>query len=157
MSTFKNVAVEDSLTIGRGGKITSGEIGSPNIPTQDNELTTKKYVDNISSHYIVDSEIDGDTIKYTYNDGVKEMYFKYTKNGFETKSGYGSLFYNGLDIPVPEFFSNITYIDIREMCSAGLHTIHLGTVSTNNIGMYVSNGVNYVTMNLTFFIHLIGN
>lgn len=155
MSTFKNVVVEDSLSVGRGVK--SGTVEQPFMAVEDNDVATKHYTDTVSAHYIVDSEIDGDTIKYTYNDGVKEMYFKYTKNGFETKSGYGSLFYNGLDIPVPEFFSNITYIDIREMCSAGLHTIHLGTVSTNNIGMYVSNGVDYVTMNLTFFIHLIGN
>lgn len=155
MSTFKNVVVENSLSVGGGVK--SGTVEQPFMAVEDNDVATKHYTDTVSAHYIVDSKVEDDVIMYTYNDGTKEMYFKYTKNGFETKSGYGSLFYNGLDIPVPEFFSNITYIDIREMCSAGLHTIHLGTVSTNNIGMYVSNGVDYVTMNLTFFIHLIGN
>lgn len=85
------------------------------------------------------------------------MYFKHQESGVTTTSTYGSLYYTGLDIAVPEFFSNITYIDIREVCSAGLHTTHLGTVSTSNIGMYVSNGVNSVNMDLTFYIHLIGN
>lgn len=149
MSTFKDVAIENSIT--------AGTVENPMMPSEDNELVTKKYTDNLSSHYVINSVVDDDSIILTYNDGMKEMWFKHVINDFKPTQSYGALFYESAEIPVPDGFNVITHFDIRETCSAGLHSIHITSVDTDHIGMYISNAINSVAMTLTFYIHLIGN
>lgn len=149
MSTFKDVAIENSIT--------AGTVESPMMPAEDNELATKKYADNVSAHYIVDSQVSGDVIKYTYNDGTKEMYYKYRIENVKTESAYGALYYTMLEIPIQPFFNNITYVSIRDGCSAGLHSLHLMDVTTDTIPLYLSNSLGTIILTVTFYIHLIGN
>lgn len=149
MSTFKDVAIENSIT--------AGTVEHPIMPSEDNELVTKKYADNVSAHYIVDSQVSGDVVKYTYNDGTKEMYYKYRIENVKTESVYGSLYYTMLEIPIQPFFNNITYVGIRDGCSAGLHSLHLMDVTTDTIPLYLSNALGTITLTVTFYIHLIGN
>lgn len=105
----------------------------------------------------MDSQVSRDIVKCTYNDGTKEMYYKYRIENVKTESVYGSLYYTMLEIPIQSFFNNITYVGIRDGCSAGLHSLHLMDVTTDTIPLYLSNALGTITLIVIFYIYLIGN
>ena len=85
------------------------------------------------------------------------MYYKYRIENVKTESAYGALYYTMLEIPIQPFFNNITYVSIRDGCSAGLRSLHLMDVTTDTIPLYLSNSLGAITLTVTFYIHLIGN
>lgn len=126
-------------------------------------------VDSQSKHYILNTYTSGDTTIYTYNDGTKEMYFKYSttvtpsiscgnlRYYIDSSNSYGNQYYQNVDIPVPEGFTNITHFDINNVCSTGYPGIHVKELTTSNIGLNVTNISNTTELNITFYIHIIGN